>query len=107
MFPIAEVGGIDLAFPTHVERMMPPMGDIPDEFKHYPLTKWNQLFNDWFFTGVKNLQLKPKEGIDKNKALRHIRMVMGSFEPQHEHKEAAVAFLLSEWFEDATWDKIK
>jgi hypothetical protein len=27
---------------------------------------------------------------------------MGSYQPKHEHKEAAVAFLFNEWFDDET-----
>lgn len=102
VFPIHEFSDIDVAFPASVTKYMPPYADIPKEYKHGD-TKWNKLFNSWFFVGLKSLDLTAKEGIDKNKALRHIRCVMGSWEPQHEHKEAAVAYLLDQWFSDAKW----
>jgi hypothetical protein len=100
VFPIHEISDVDLVFPTKVMHLMPPMEQIP---KGTPGSPWNQLFNDWFFNGLTSLELTPKDGVDKVKALRHIRCIMGSFEPKHEHKEAAVAFLLSEWFTDPKW----
>lgn len=102
MFQIADIDDATLAFPASVRHLMPAQADIPDEFKDFGRTKWNQLFNDWFFLGLTSLELTPKEGVDKDRALRHIRAIMGSFEPKHEHKEAAVAYLLNEWFADET-----
>lgn len=43
--------------------------------------------------------LTAKPGVDAHKALRAIKAVLGSYEPKHEHKEAACAFMLSEWFD--------
>lgn len=108
MYPIKEISTATMAFPAYVSNLMPSYDEIPKEFKNWNnQTKWNRLFNDWFFGGLSKLELKPKEGVDQNKALRHIKAIMGSFEPKHEHKEAAVAFLFSEWFEDADWEKGK
>jgi len=53
------------------------------------------------------LELVPKEGVDKDKAMRHIKAIMASWRPKHEDKEAACAFLFSEWFESAKWKKGK
>jgi hypothetical protein len=93
------------AFPAGVRELMPLQADIPDEI-HRGRTWGNRLFNDWFFTGIKSLDgLMPKEGIDKTAALRHIRAVMGSWEPKHEHKESAVAYLFGKWFEPTSkWE---
>lgn len=102
MTPIAEVSDLDLAFPADVTLLMPRYDDIPEEFRNGS-SKWNRLFADWFFSGLEKLDASPKDGVDVKKALRHIRAIMGSFQPSHEHKEAAVAFLLSEWLEDANW----
>ena len=99
MFTIASIDDATLAFPASVRHLMPAQADIPDEFRRHS-NRWNRLFSDWFFLGLESLELTPKEGVDKAKALRHIRAVMGSFEPKHEHKEAAVAYLLNEWFVD-------
>ena len=50
--------------------------------------------SEWFFYGLKDAQFVPNEGIDKGEALRHLGYIMGSWEPQHEHKEAGCAYLL-------------
>ena len=107
VFPVAEISDVDAAFPTDVSRLMPPYAAIPREFRHGTTNKWNRLFNDMFFSGLTKLELKPKQGIDKDRAWRHIRTICGSWDPKHEHKEAAVAYLLSQWFEDATWETKK
>lgn len=103
MFPInTELTKLDVAFPASVRHLMPKYEDIP---KDYPdRAKWERLFNDWFFGGLKKLALTPREGVDETKALVHIRCVMGSYEPAHEHKTAAVAWLLSQWFSDGKWE---
>ena len=106
MFEVQEVNSLDVAFGCRAMELMPKYDDIPEEYKHGN-TKWNKLFNDWFFSGLSNLDITPKPGVDRNKAISHIRAVMGSFEPPHEHKEAGVAFLMAEWFEDAKWDRNK
>lgn len=104
MFPIKDVPLIDIIFPTSVKNFIPSYEEIPKEFKNrYNETKWNKLFSDMFYCGLEKLKLIPKDGIDAQKALAHIRYVMGSWEPKHEHKEAACAFLFNEWFKDAKW----
>lgn len=105
MFPIHEVTAVELAFPAHVLEFMPEWKDIPDEFKHGSTIE-NELVTQWFFGGVKHFRLIPREGVDGNKALDHIQMILGSYEPKHEHKEAACAFLLREWFSSIEYDKI-
>lgn len=104
MIAIQEVNNLDIAFGGKMNELLPPYEEIPDEYKDGH-TKWNKLFNDWFFGGLTELNLTPKEGVVRNKALSHIRAIMVSFEPQHEHKEAGVAYLMSEWFEDVQWTK--
>jgi hypothetical protein len=86
---------------------MPAYSEIAKEYDRN--NKWgNHLFNDWFFCGIKSVDgLVPREGIDKTKALRQIRAVMGSYEPKHEHKEAACAFLFDKWFDGkkSKWER--
>ena len=60
---------------------------------------------DWFFVGLKSLKTEPKDGVDTAKAMRHISIIMGSYALAHEHKTAAVAFLFSEWFTYAEWER--
>lgn len=108
MFPIKEVSDVMLAFPAGVVRegYLPAWDDIPKEFKDRGNNKWRDLFSKLFLTGGQSgmdLYLQAKSDADIGKAWRHINACMGSFEPKHEHKEAGVAFLFSEWFEDYEW----
>ena len=110
MFPIHEATTIELAFPANVLEFMPKMEDIPDEFKGFgskndPIEV--TFISDWFFGGIKKHTLIPREGVDGKKALNHIKMILGSFEPKHEHKEAACAFLVREWFSSVEYEKNK
>lgn len=99
MYPIFEVNDADIAFPT--AKNIPPLEKIPGEF-YNGKTKWNKLFQQWFYRGLQKHQIKFKEGVDKTKAIRAIQSIIGSWGPKHEHKEAACAYLFSEWMED--WD---
>jgi hypothetical protein len=103
MYEIKEVDNISMAFGVGALELMPAYKDIPDAFKQHSF--WSDLVAGWFLAGLENLDLKPKDGVNKNLALRHIKAILGSFEPKHEHKEAGIAFLLSEWFEEegSTW----
>ena len=94
-----KIDGAGLAFPTSVDGYLPKYSEVPDEFKHRR-TEWNKVFSTWFYKGLpKGTQFIPKEGIDRDEAMRHIKYCMGSWEPKHEHKEAGVAYLMSLWFE--------
>lgn len=106
MFPIHEVRDLDLAFPANVLPYMPKWDDIPEEFQNGN-SKENKFISKWFFQGIRDLDLSPREGVDPDKAVRHIQMILGSFEPKHEHKEAACAFLMREWFEDFSYEVAK
>lgn len=103
---VQEVNGLELAFGGDMKKLLPSYNEIPDEFKN-DRNKWVKVVSDWFFYGLKNAQWKPKEGIDTQKALRHVKAIMGSWEPNHEHKEAGCAYLLSEFFEDVKYEKAK
>jgi len=100
MFEIKEVSDIDMALGGNIAELLPPMKDIPEEFGIGKRNKWSQFISDWFFCGIKELKLVPKEGVDPVKAIRHIRAIMSSFEPKHEHKKAGCAYLMSLWFDD-------
>jgi len=95
----ADVSGLDLAFGGDMKKLLPPMNEIPEEFQD-GRTKWNDLISGWFFRGLTKLELAPREGVDKQKALRHVKAIMVSWEPKHEHKEAGCAYLMSQFFED-------
>jgi len=103
MFKVIEIDDVTMAFPADIMHLMPKYCDIPDEFKN-GYTEWNKIFANWFYCGIKMIKVVPKEGIDKAKAIRHITAIMGSYEPKHEHKEAAVSYLLSQWFDEFEWE---
>lgn len=103
-----ELDAVTCAFPANALEFMPAMNEIPDEFRQFrPRDKWQRFVADWFFCGLKNIQITTKEGVDQKKAIRHLGAIIGSFAPKHEHKEAAAAYLCSLWFEDAKWDRGK
>jgi hypothetical protein len=91
-----EVTGLDMAFGGDVSKLMPPYAEIPKEFKDTH-NYWCGWQSQWFFEGLKT-QPEAKEGIDQKSAMRHLAAIQRSFEPQHEHKSAAVAYLASLWF---------
>jgi hypothetical protein len=96
----ATVTGLDCAFGGRMEKLLPPYATIPDEYKRGH-TKWNKVVSRWFFSGLpKETRFVPKAGIDEAAAKAHLRAILVSFEPKHEHKEAGCAYLLSKWFED-------
>jgi hypothetical protein len=93
-----KVTNADVAFPANVRHLMPPN---VDEIRRKRLCdpKWERFASQWFFKGADDSLLIPKQGIDKTEALRHIKCILGSFQPSHEDKDASVAYLLGEWFE--------
>jgi hypothetical protein len=99
-----EISDVEVAFPAHAKRLMPPYESIPESYKMGD--GWGaKLFRDMFYFGLKTVSFVPKEGIDSKTAFRNIRAVCGSFEPKHEHKEAAVAYMFELWFESAKWER--
>jgi hypothetical protein len=92
--PDATITGLDLAFPASVRHLMPDPQTIPRDQKH------EDLVERWFFSGLpKGTNFVARNGVDTSRALAHVKCILGSFEPKHEHKTAAVAFLLDQWFE--------
>jgi anti-sigma factor ChrR (cupin superfamily) len=106
MFPIHESDNVPWRFPANALDFMPKMDEIPEEFND-PRNKWVKFQMDWFYRGLKDLKIVPKEGVDTVKAMRHLSAIQGSFAPKHEHKEAAVAYLASQWFEDVSYTRAK
>lgn len=105
--PRTDLDAGDLAFgaASKITEMLPPVEDIPEEIAHAEQEWYGKLFGDLFYSGVENLQLHPKEGIDPKQAWDHLTCIMGSFAPKHEYKEAAWFFLANEWFNNATWNR--
>jgi hypothetical protein len=93
----------EVAFPANAMQLMPAENEIPSEFKriNHPWVRWQAK---WFFSGLDEMP-KPKPGIDLKLAMRHLSVIQASLEPKHEHKQAAVAFLASKWFENEAANK--
>lgn len=96
-----EVTTLDMAFGTAALQLMPPMSAIPEEFKRHDGTKWNRFQAAWFFKGLRSTDVvTPRADVPASLAWRHLKAIQSSWEPKHEHKEAAVAWLASRWFAD-------
>jgi hypothetical protein len=100
MRPVPEVADVDLAFPARGGELAPAWNDIPDEFKRSD-TPEVRLFGILFAgaTLPAGATVQAREGVDQEKALRVLRVVMGSYALKHEHKVASWAMLCREWFE--------
>ena len=103
-----EIDDLMLVFPAGTSHLLPPVEVIPEEFDTFNFVRtatkgpdlWLRFQNTWFNEGLgSNTELIPKKGIDPEKAMRHLGAIQGSFEPKHEYKAAAVAYLASLWFE--------
>ena len=94
------------AFPARIMHLLPAYEDIPPQFKQDSGTAWNTSQASWnawqakwFYRGLDENDLPtPVDGVDYDIAMRHLKTIQGSWEPKHEHKEAAVAYLASLWF---------
>lgn len=109
MLAIPELTAADVAFGGI--KHMPKYETLPADFKRHNGNDYVKAVSHWFFSGAKgapngltigDMTFTAKHGVDANKALRAIKAVLGSFEPKHEHKEAACAFMLSEWFDKSS-----
>ena len=87
------------AFPAGIMHLLPAYEDIPSQFKLGSGVAWNAWQAKWFYRGLDESDLPtPVDGVDYDIAMRHLKTIQGSWEPKHEHKEAAVAYLASLWF---------
>lgn len=101
-----------LAFPANAETdLMPPYQeclDGLDGLSDKDRKKWIEFQRSWFYSGLsEKTEFHCKEGIDGETAYRHLRAVQGSYQPKHQHKEAAVAYLCSLWFTKITKYEVK
>lgn len=94
------VSDVLLAFPGTVSHLMPKMSAIPQDFRDErgDAASWARAAVQ-FFMGREMPTLLCRHGITSVKAERHLRAIAGSFEPKHEHKMAALAWLMSRWLE--------
>lgn len=90
-----EIAPVLYAFPAQVEALMPTWDAIPDSFKGP--NEWSDYVSAWFLGGFTGLYTR--DGIAGEDAYRHLDTILRSFQPKHEHKIAAVAWLASRWFD--------
>lgn len=101
MKPNENITQLDIAFgPKNIAEFLPAMGSIPKEFFENS-NPWNQWVSKWFFNGLKEYVVAV-EGVNFKDAHAHIKVILGSFEPKHEHKIAGCAYLASMWFVQET-----
>lgn len=94
--PVA-VSDVMVALPADVIDLMPAEAEIPEEFGYWN-SGWNEIARSWFSKGLPaEVEFYMADGLDGETAVRHLHCVLGSYQPSHEHKLAAVAFLLSQW----------
>lgn len=102
------VSDVDVAFPARALEIMPTVEECdaalscmnPDVRR-----KWMDLQRTWFFHGLPptvEFILAEVDGqkIDGDDAIRHLKVIQGSFAPKHEHKVVAFTYLASLWFRD-------
>lgn len=77
-------------------KYLPKWEDIPEEFRDFRGNKCTIMASDWFFGQLKELP-KVKPGLDETQVYAALRSILVSFEPKHEHKEAGVGYLISQW----------
>lgn len=97
------------ANPYEVTYILPPKENIPIEFSNFvdpipEVKKWLDLFKDRLFSGVTVTKMIPKKGLSAGRAWDNLEMIVESMQPNHDYKEAAYAFLASEWFEDIGYE---
>lgn len=77
----------------------PPLWQIPSRFTAAP-DAWGDVASTLMWAGSSAiLSAVPKPGIDREQALLHVGAVLLAVDLAVEHREAAAAYLLSEWFD--------
>lgn len=98
--PNENISSMDVAFgPKNLSDFLPSMKDIPKEFFDYT-NKWNRYVSYIFGNGFGEWPVA-KPGIHFKQAAAHIKVIMGSWEPKHEHKLAGCGYLASLWLEES------
>lgn len=91
--------GLDCAFGARLADY-PAYESIPEEFRRGH-SKANDVVGTLFFRGgqLSDFGLSLKAGIDPRAFHSALKAMLGSFDPKHEHKKAACAWLVSEYTE--------
>jgi len=91
------VPDVQFAFPANIiGTLIPEWDDLPDEFRNRT-SGYEELAGHACFNNVEFRSDFLLEGIDIELANRQLNAIIRSFQPKHQHKEAAIAYLLSLW----------
>lgn len=97
-WPVPEIDEVDMAFPAHAMKWIPPHDEIPPEFSKAS-NEWARFATSWFALGLPaDVRFYPTESVDPEKAYNVLYAILRSYAPPHQHKLAAVAYLASQWF---------
>ena len=95
-----KVSDVMLAFPADIiGELIPEWDDLPVEFRERR-SGYEELARYAFLNAVSFKEEILKDGVDREMADRQINAIARSFQPKHEHKEAAMAYLLSLWLKN-------
>lgn len=100
MTPNTELTEVDVVFPAEVRHLIPD--NIPTNYPNERL--WLRFQSDWFYKGLPGASFYMNDGIDGEQAIRHLSCIQSSFQPKHEVKCAAVAYLASLWFRNVRYE---
>lgn len=106
--------------------LMPEYTEVPKAFRTRTSesAQWYDFQAQWFSHGLSGVGVHPSESLveqvvtdamtgeearaalqeEIDRAFKHLGAVQGSFQPKHEHKMAAVAWLASLWFGEVHYD---
>jgi hypothetical protein len=98
------VPDVQFAFPAYIiGTLITEWDDLPDEFRNRT-SGYEELAGHACFNNVGFRSDSLLEGIDIELANRQLNAIARSFQPKHQHKEAAIAYLLSLWLVQPTED---
>jgi len=98
--PVA-VSRIQQVFPANLGDLLPPLDLIPEVFQKRRAGHVSAYASAMALGRIdESLALIKRDDVDPEVAWTHLSTIAGSFEPRHEHKEAALAWLLSLWFRE-------
>lgn len=91
------VSDAEFAFPTRViGYFIPGWDELPETFQQ-GTSGYENLAILACFNGIELLSEALRDEVDAALARRQLIAIVRSFQPKHEHKEAAIAYLLSLW----------
>jgi len=132
MIPVPQVADVDCAFPT-LHPLEATLAQIPVEVftrgrpgyrvthltaaemdastvRVVPTEKWDRLFAVIFYFSTRmnweRFGLLPKKDVNAADAWRALTVLIRVWDIKHERKEAAWAYLASQWFDDVRWEQL-